>query len=529
MKRISKLAWLLLAFMSACSAPVPSTSEVPHTPLPSVTPSQDSLEAATPASNLDPTRVQVDVSSSYQRIDGFGATHKALVHQGTGSKLSPELRAQAIEAIYQRVGVNLGNVEGALLESPGSYEQRSNDNDDPNEFNWAGFQTFGADAIQSQLLAFAEPYGFNVYYIDQRVNLRWASPWLAELRNTDYALFLEEAAEQVAAGHIYWRDKYGIVPRYMMPFNEPMRGNKELQTDNIQEIVDLVKAIGRRLEQEGFSDVRFVLPNEERIGRALRIAEAVLSDPEARKYVGVIGYHSYPYDSPYANIPKLLRASGAGTPDPDSVAAREKLREISQKYDLPVWMTEVSHGDVDPTSYEDFRGRAIHIHDELVYAGASAYFGMNNMWDTTSQQEHFGDHDLFANSSEGTIVLIDNNKQEMYITGMGYAIGHYARWVEPGAVRVEALSEDPLVQITAFKSPDSNQLILVLINNHPAPQEIQVEVKGVTLLGNVAGEQSTASQYWAPLEEFQVSTPASFEITLPLESVTTLILPVGRN
>jgi O-glycosyl hydrolase len=520
--RKSNLARLLLAFIiSACSAPVPSTSEVSYTPLPSVTP--------TLVSDLDATRAQVDVSVSYQRIDGFGATHNSLVSQEFGSKLSPELRAQAVEAIYQQVGLNLGNVAGGLLESPGSYEQRSNDNDDPDEFNWAGFQTFGADAIQSQVLAFAEPYGFNGYYIDQRVNLRWASPWLAELRNTDYALFLEEAAEQVAAGHIYWRDKYGIVPRYMMLFNEPLRGNKELQTDNVQEIVDLVKAIGRRLEQEGFSDVRFVLPNEERIGRSLRIAEAVLSDPEARKYVGVIGYHSYPYDSPYANIPKLLSTSGAGTPHQELVATRQRLRQISQQYDLPVWMTEVSHGGVHPTSYDDFRGRAIHIHDELIYANASAYFGMNNMWDTTSQQEHFGDQNLFANSSEGTIVLIDNNQQKVYITGMGYAIGHYARWIEPGAVRVEAESGDPLVQITAFQSPDEIQLILVLINNHPDAKEIQVNVESVALSGSVSGEQSTPSKYWAPLDKFQSSSPTGFEINLPGWSVTTLVAPIEPN
>lgn len=548
MKRLSKLAWLLLAFISACSASVPSTNEVLPTHLPTITaaashitetapqhPIQNTMQAETPtqpvnfSSNLDPNQIRVDVSTSYQTIDGFGASHNSLVFQGIGSTLSPKLRAQAIEAIYQQVGLNLGNVAAALLESPGSYEQRSNDNDDPDEFNWAGFQTFGADAIQSQLLAFAEPYGFNGYYIDQRVNLRWASPWLAELRNTDYALFLEEAAEQVAAGHIYWRDKYGIVPRYMMLFNEPLRGNKELQTDNVQEIVDLVKAIGRRLEQEGFSDVRFVLPNEERIGRSLRIAEAVLSDPEARKYVGVIGYHSYPLGSPYTSIPHLLSTSGAGTPDPESVAVRKNLSKLSQQYDLPVWMTEVSHGEVDPTSYDDFRGRAIHIHDEMIYANASAYFGMNNMWDTTSQQEHFGDQNLFAISSEGTIVLIDNNQQKVYITGMGYAIGHYARWIEPGAVRVEAESGDPLVQITAFQSPDAIQLILVLINNHPDAKEIQVNVESDTLSGSVSGEQSTPSEYWAPLDKFQSSSPTGFEINLPGWSVTTLVAPFEPN
>jgi len=350
---------------------------------------------------------------------------------------------------------------------------------------------------------------------------------LEELRSTDYARYLEEAAEQVAAGSIYWRDQYGIVPRYVMLFNEPLGGNGELQGGSVQEIVDLVKAVGSRLEREGFSNVRFVLPNDETVWGTLEIVSAVLSDPIARKYAGPIGYHSYPYGSPYASIPRILSTSGAGTPDPDSVTARDRLRQLSQRYGLPVWMTEVSHGEVDPTSYDDFRGRAIHIHDEMIYANASAYFGMNNMWDMVSQEAHFGNRNLF--DGEGTIVLIDNNQQKVYITGMGYAIGHYARWVKPGAVRVDALTGDPLLQVTAFKSADSGQLILVLINNHPDPKDIQVKVESAKLLGSVLGEQSTASQYWVPLQEFPISSPTGFDITLPPESVTTFALALQGN
>jgi O-glycosyl hydrolase len=462
-------------------------------------------------------------------MDGFGATHNSLEYQGVGSTLNSDLRLQAVEAIYQQVGINLGNLEGALLESPGSYDQRSNDNNDPDSIDWAGFQTFAADAIQSNLLELAEPYGFNDYYINQKVNLRWASPWMQELRTTDYPRYLDEAAEQVAAGSIYWRDKYGIVPRYLMLFNEPLGGNGELQGGSVQEVVDLVKVIGARLEKEGFNNVRFVLPNEETVDKSFEVAAAILSDPAARRFAGPIGYHSYPYGSPYTSIPYLLGTSGVGTPDPNSVAVRDQLRQLSQQYDLPVWMTEVSHGEVDPTSYDDFRGRAIHIHDEIVYAHASAYFGMNNMWDTFSQEIHFGNQSIFDNSSEGTIVLIDNNLQKVYITGMGYAIGHYARWVKAGAIRVEALSGDALLQVTAFRSPDSTQLTMVIINNQPAPKEIQVEVKAAEMTGNISGEQSTASQYWAPLQGIPSASPDGFIITLPALSVTTLALPLNPN
>src|SRR3989338_3365615 len=134
-------------------------------------------------------------------------------------------------------------------------------------------------------------------------------------------------------------------------------------------------------------------------------------------------------------------------------------------------MTEVSHGEVDPRSFDNLLGRAIHIHDELVYANASAYFGMNNIWDTISHKEHFGNRNLF--SEEGTIVLIDNDDtQTVYITGMGYAIGHYARWIKKGAVRIEAESSDPLVQVTAFRDDSQKRMVLVVINNASTEREL---------------------------------------------------------
>lgn len=72
-------------------------------------------------------------------------------------------------------------------------------------------------------------------------------------------------------------------------------------------------------------------------------------------------------------MPQILRASGSGRPDPASVEQRGRLRELGRKYGVPLWMTEVSHAEVDPRSFDHLRGRAIHIHDEMVYADASAF------------------------------------------------------------------------------------------------------------------------------------------------------------
>jgi O-glycosyl hydrolase len=470
--------------------------------------------------------IRVDAAERFQKIDGFGATHLSLVYDGgPGDVLDPALRAAAIDAVYNQVGINLGHLEAELLESPGSYDQRANDNDDPAAIEWSGFQTAGAETMRNALLNLAAPLGFTGYYPAQEINVRWASPWLAHLRESDYDRYLGEAAEQVEAGVRFWQT-FGSAPSLLMLFNEPLSGNGELAEGSTQEVVDLVKAVAERLRSQGFGAVRFVVPNEETVPKTLETAGALLADPAAKAAVGVIGYHAYPYGSAYASIPRILAASGSGVPDEAAVADRQSLAALAQAAGLPLWMTEVSHGEVDPLSFDALRGRAIHIHDELVYAQASAYFGMNNMWDSESQRQHFGDSNLFDPANEGNIVLIDSDAGEVHITGIGYAIGHYARWLQPGAVRVGAESSDPLVQVTAFQSGGGPSaaptLVLVVINNAATPRPLKIDVAGMTLGGSLRGEQSTSAAAWQPLKGATKSSSSQVRVVAPAYSVTTL-------
>ena len=82
---------------------------------------------------------------------------------------------------------------------------------------------------------------------------------------------------------------------------------------NAKEVAEIIRAIGLRLRTEGFADVKLVVPCEETVARSLAVAEAILADEQARPFVGAIGYHCYPYGSPYASVPRILHASGMGT------------------------------------------------------------------------------------------------------------------------------------------------------------------------------------------------------------------------
>lgn len=461
--------------------------------------------------------VTVDGRQVHQRIEGFGAAYLSLADDGVD--VLGDLRHRALAAVFQEVRLSTGFLDAPVLEA-GRDRLPANDDDDPNHFEWRGFQTDRADAIRGMLLDEPEAAGLATPPLGQRINVRWGSPWLLHLRHENVSRYLDEAAEQVAAGLTYWRDTLGITPKFVLLFNEPTTGNRELDGGTTAETVALVAHVGQRLLREGFSHTKFIVPNEESEQASLDSAKAILSDREARPFVGAIGYHPYPWGSAYVSIPRILGAADHGRVSDEGRAVRRDLQALGHRYGVPLWMTEVSHGDVDARSFDDLRGRAIHIHDELEYADASAYFGMQAIWDMKTHQKHFADGRNFWNE-EGSVVLVDQTTNTVQITGMGYAIGHYARWLRPGAVRIDAASRDPLVLTSAFRDDDSHRLVVVIINNAGEPRHVHLEIKALRVSGGVVGEQSTAAAAWVPVTAGPVAEDA-FSVDVPPRSVTTL-------
>jgi O-glycosyl hydrolase len=468
--------------------------------------------------------VDVDASERHQTIEGFGATTLSLVY-GTDN-LTPALRARAIEMIYGEVGLTMGNLQSGWPESP------ANDNDDAFDLNPGGFDWSGSNVIKQKIVDPAAAYGFDNFFLAPTINLRWEMPWLKSIRDGgDTDRYLDEAAEHVLAELLYWRDAFGIRPRYVSLFNEPLGGNSELDGGTAGEVVQIVRRVGARLAANGFDDIGIVVPNAETVEETLDLARLLLQDSEARRYISAIGYHIYPYGSDYSSVARILEDSGSGNPSASQVAYRAQLRELAGLFNVQLWMTEASMGpgverkDFPFGAVENLRARAIHIHDELVYADASAFFGMNNMWDLKAHRAHFNGSDDFL-TEQSTILLIDDETGELFISGMGYAIGHYARWLPRGAVRIGSSSSDPLVQVTAFRDERNSRIVLVLINNRSGSASVDLDIVAAETGGILTGEVSDANRRWSALDGIALSADASISLQLPAESVTTVAIPV---
>ena len=450
---------------------------------------------------------------AHQIIEGFGATTNEYFDMVSGEDLMGTLRPRVIEAVYGQIGLTMGHLEVGPYENfDASRYTTANDDGDPATFNWGAFNFVRSDGQKTGIVDLARPYGFDNFTIHSGTNVRWADPWLAGVRKTNYRLYLEEMAENVVAPLIYWRDKFGIVTRWHHLFNEPTTGNVELADSGVRELTDLVKVVGARLRREGFGDIRMVVASEESEEASLAAARGILADPEARQYVGAISYHTYPYGSVYSNVNRILATSGEGRPDAARIKVRHDIRDLAKKHGLQVWMTEVSGGQAG--ALDSLRGRAIHIHDEMRYANASSFWAMFQAWNTLAQR---------GTCDEDCLVHFNRLRGRVSITGTGHAIGHYARWVRRGAVRVDSETDDPLVLASAFRDDAQKKIVVVMVNNQREPVSVTVTVAGrVEFSGEVKGEQSSAEGYWLPLAAAVLREEGSIRTVLPARSVTSL-------
>jgi MYXO-CTERM domain-containing protein len=481
--------------------------------------------------------VTIDASAEHQTWFGFGATHMTLVYGGTGDVLSASLRQQAVDALFNQVKITTGQAP-TTFEAPKSstletfFGAAANDNADPMTLDPNGFFTGLGDTFKAKVVDIAgSPFDL---YPDVKISTKYASKWLAQMEQANYDAFLNECAEQALAGIQYWQTTYGMTPSYAMLFNEPLSGNGELTGGDTQAVVDIVKRTGQRLEANGLSSVKLVVPGEETEEKSLSTASAIMNDPDAAKYVGAIAYHTYPYGSVYSYVPNILSTSGTGNPDASRIQIRKQLRDLGAQHGVPLWMSEVSHaymqGDgIEATDFSILRGRAIHIHDELVYTDAAAFFGMNSLWDSVSQAAHFGsDGSEMTIAEHDTIVLVKQATNEVIITSTGRAIGHYARFIRRGAKRIDATSDDALVLISAFRDDtQGGRLVLVAINNAPDDRTLSVSLSGATFAGTLGGEQSTASAVWQAIPALTPSSASAFSLDVPGESVTTIATEGG--
>jgi len=348
--------------------------------------------------NASATEVTLDQNVQYQTISGWGAA------SWSPPWVSQSLREALIQDAVNELGLTRLRLE---LPSGNGSEARawewSNDDWDPLTINWSAFNTAAADRRIAEMVV---PFKQAVEANGDPFNI-YVSPSLFTGGSSGAApVWLlnnpGEYAEFALAYLLNLKNTFGIEADFYCILNEAGNNNPF----NASVVAQMIKTLGPQLEAAGFS-TRIEFPESINAQTAWNgYIQSVMSDEDVWPYVGCLSYHLYGTNDPY----------------------RSYIRDLGVSLDLPTAQTEYMNLNMN------------HLYDDLVLGGVSYWeiYGIGQCFEWNPN-----------NTSFNRIRQYWNFRQVM----------HYVR---PGAVRIEADTNDTNLRVLAFTH--DGRITVVLIN-----------------------------------------------------------------
>jgi glucosylceramidase len=165
----------------------------------------------------------------------------------------------------------------------------------------------------------------------------------------------------------------------------------------------------------------------------------VLNDPEAAKYIWGIGYHWY--------------ETWTG-----SAMQFDNLKRVKEAFpSTHLIFTEGCIEKFDFNSIDDWYLGEHYGHSMVndFNAGTVAWLDWNVLLDETGGPNHVGNF-CFAP------IIADTRNGELRYTNIYYYLGHFSKFVKPGAKRIISSSNRDSLQTTAFINTDDTIVVIVL-------------------------------------------------------------------
>ncbi|GIM96224.1 hypothetical protein Ato02nite_080170 [Paractinoplanes toevensis] len=233
-------------------------------------------------------------------------------------------------------------------------------------------------------------------------------------------------------------------------------------------------------ENAGSIGTRVIAPESFQYVKSM--SDPILNDAAALANVDIIGAHLY--GTSYANFPyPLFKQKGAG-------------KEL--------WMTEVYYPNSNANSgdaWPEALDVGEHIHRAMVDAEFQAY-----VW-------------WYLRRSYSPM------REDGQISKRGAMMAHFARFVRPGYVRIDATANPASnVYVSAYKN--GNSVVVVAVNKNTSAVSQQFTLANTTASGSVANWLTDAGRNVAAQSALTMSN-GSFTVTLPARSAMTFVTSVS--
>ena len=322
------------------------------------------------------------------------------------------------------------------------------------------------------------------------------------------------------------KEKEGIEFTYISPVNEPQwrwmkANNQEGSMYRNTEISQLVRDLDQNIQASGLSSKilitesashDFLISESEKYQYNAAQVDAFWGNTatkiaDLKTLAPVIGSHDYFTTWPLSKL----------------IETREKVGEKVKQYkDLKFWETEyclLGEEGLVPGKRDLGIETALYVarimHYDLTLANASAW----QWWLAISP----GDY------KDGLIYTDRNEKDgQFYVSKLMWGVGNYARFVRPGAQRVQVdvpagkteLQRAENLLVSAYTDADSKSLSIVAINSSAVAQKLKFNIQGLKV-GKLKAYLTT-NRKGDDLNP-QKAMDANGEFTIPAKSIVTYV------
>ncbi|WP_438479008.1 glycoside hydrolase family 30 protein [Oleiharenicola lentus] len=382
--------------------------------------------------------VFLDPSKKFQTLLGIGGAITDASAE-TYAKLPEEKRRQLIKAYYdpvEGIGYSLARTHINSCDfSSASYTYTADGDTELKTFSVKPDEQFRIPLIKEAIAAAKNPL---TLYVSP-----WSPPaWMKDnnhmLRGGKLKPELRDTWARYYVAFIQAYEKAGIPIWGLTVQNEPMAIQRwESCFYTAEEERDFVRDhLGPTLEKNGLADKKIIIWDHNRTLLYER-ARVALDDPQAAKYIWGVGFHWYVNDS-YDNV-RLVKEAYPNT----HLLLTEACLYPYDRTKLDEWHWGENYGTA---ILKDFNN------------GAEGWTDWNILLDEVGGPNHVANY-CYAP------VHADTKTGELMFMNSFHYIGHFSKFIRPGARRIISSATIDTLQTTAFENPDGSLAVVVLNTN----------------------------------------------------------------
>ena len=408
-----------------------------------------SFSASTPATS---TTITVNEGTTYQTMDGFGASMTGSSAYLLNRKMSIAQRDALLDDLFGAGGIRLSFVRHSIGASDFTPYGNYTYDDKPSGQTDTGLTAFSLsrdldDVVPMLKLAYGRNSNLKI------MGTPWSAPaWMKETYTMNGG-WLNTAYYQTYANYfVKYVQAYAAqgLPIYAVTLqNEPLYAAPyiSMRMDAGNQVAFLKNNIGPAFAAAGLSTKLIVYDHN--WDNPSNYVQSVFADATARQYAAGSAWHGYSATTGIGNQTTVHNAY----PSKD------------------IWFTEIS-GRTNGTFAADLKWHASNI-----LIGTTRNWAKSVLeWNLALDQNSGPTNNASCADCRG-VVTINDGTGAVTRNVEYYVLGHASKFVDAGAVRISSTSVAGGIETVAFRNPDGSR-VLIALNNSNASKTFKVSWNG---------------------------------------------------